>query len=144
MRKACSALTERGAASLNTDIISRKSSNVQSPSLLELNTLQIWSPNGFTLSSGYCSTFAIESFAFLLCPTFSGASALNFLCALHTRKESKKTACLIDDFRIFQIFQISEEFKANWSVMHKNCINHSCGMQTYSKISFFVKKVRSS
>lgn len=87
IRKACSALTDRGAASLKTDIISRKSSKVQSPSLLELNTLQIWSPNGLTLSSGYWSTFAIESLAFLLCPTFSGANALNFLWALKINKK---------------------------------------------------------
>lgn len=78
IRKACSAFTAFGASSLNTDIISRKSSNVQSPSRLELNIRQILSPNGFTCNSGYWSIFDRGSLAFLLCPTFSGARALNF------------------------------------------------------------------
>lgn len=82
IRNACSAFTDRGAPSLNTDIISRKSSNVQSPSLLELNTLQMRSPKGLTRSSGYCKIFDIDNLAFLLWPTFSGASCLNFLWAL--------------------------------------------------------------
>lgn len=80
--KACSAFTAFGAISLNTDIISRKSSKVQSPSLLELKTLHIRSLNGFTRSSGYWSILVIGSFAFLLWPTFSGARALNFWWAL--------------------------------------------------------------
>lgn len=84
---ACSAFTAFGAISLNTDIISRKSSKVQSPSLLELKTLQILSLKGLTRSSGYCRILAIGSLAFLLWPTFSGASALNFECALQINME---------------------------------------------------------
>jgi len=82
IRNAYSALTVRGAASLKTDIMSKKSSNVQSPSLLELKTLQILSLNGLTLSSVQVMIFAMGSLAFRLCPTFSGASALNFWWAL--------------------------------------------------------------
>ena len=89
IRKACSAFTAFGASSLNTDIISRKSSKVQSPSWLELNIRQILSPNGFTCSSGYWSIFDIGSLAFLLCPTFSGARALNLWCALQVKTNNE-------------------------------------------------------
>ena len=46
--KAYSTLTFLGAPSLNTDIMSRKSSNVMFPSSVEENTSQIRSLNGFT------------------------------------------------------------------------------------------------
>jgi len=52
IRKAYSALSDIGASSLKTDMISRKSSNVQSPSRVELKIQQILSPKGFTFSAG--------------------------------------------------------------------------------------------
>ncbi|CAD0194548.1 unnamed protein product [Chrysodeixis includens] len=58
MRNAYQALISRGAASLNTDIMSRKSSNVRFPEPSCENTWHMRRLNGFSLSSG---SFSISS-----------------------------------------------------------------------------------
>lgn len=91
--KACSDFTDLGAWSENTLIMSRKSSNVQSPdwSPALLKTWQILSANGLQVSSAIPLTILfIESFAFLLWFTFSGLIVLNFLCALRRKEKCPK------------------------------------------------------
>lgn len=77
--KAYSAFTETGASSLNTDIISKKSSNVMFPSFELLNTLQIRSANGFTFNSGYCIIVFIGRRMSRFFETASVFKALNLL-----------------------------------------------------------------